>query len=75
MDVGENIHNHILKLFLQDQSLLIDLRARMIVDLTIVPTQLNIVEGLLDDLISAFVVLPSDLVEIDWLLHDVLVVA
>ena len=74
-DGGKIFPNHTFKFFLQDKRLLIDLRTGMIVHFAIIPTKLNVIKSLFDDLVSPFVILPPYLIEVDGLLHNVFVIA
>lgn len=56
------------------QRLLVDFRIDRIVELAVVPAELNLIENLLDELVLALVVLPADKVQVGRLLHDGLVV-
>lgn len=46
----------------------------MVIQLTILPTELNIIKGLLNSLIPSLIILPPDLIQIDRLLNNLLIV-
>lgn len=56
------------------QGLLVDLGIYRVVELAVVPAQLDVIQDLLDELVLPLIVLPPDEVQIRRSLHDELVV-
>lgn len=75
VDVGEVLLHHAPEQLLQVDGLVVHLRGGVVVQLAVLPAQLDVVQCLLDGLVLGLVVLPADLVEVDGFLDYLLVVS
>lgn len=72
--LGKDLLAELVEGLFEVQRLLVDFGIDRIVELAVVPAELNLIENLLHELVLALVVLPADEVQVGRLLHDGLVV-
>lgn len=72
--IRQDLVSELIEGLLQMQGLLVDLRVDCVVELAVVPAELDIVQDLLHELVLALVVLTPDEVEIGRFLNNQLVV-